>query len=163
MFSCHYSAETFGTCATLFHAMAQDITIAIPALAALPEAAAALRPHLGGATVLCFEGEMGAGKTTFIKALCESLGVPADEISSPTFSLVNEYRDAQDQPIYHFDFYRLNDPQEAVQMGAQEYFDSGYLCLIEWPSRVAYLLPPDHLLLTLVVTGPSSRELRIKK
>ncbi|UOR07131.1 tRNA (adenosine(37)-N6)-threonylcarbamoyltransferase complex ATPase subunit type 1 TsaE [Hymenobacter aerilatus] len=142
--------------------MAQEHPIVISSLAALPEAAAALRQHLGTATVLCFEGEMGAGKTTFIKALCESLGVPAEEVSSPTFSLVNEYRDAQNQPIYHFDFYRLNDPQEAVHMGAQEYFDSGYLCLIEWPSRVAELLPTDHLLLTLTVTGPSSRELKIK-
>ncbi|QNE39178.1 tRNA (adenosine(37)-N6)-threonylcarbamoyltransferase complex ATPase subunit type 1 TsaE [Hymenobacter sp. NBH84] len=143
--------------------MAQDLIITIPSLEALPEAAAALRAHLGVATVLCFEGEMGAGKTTFIKVLCESMGVPTDEISSPTFSLVNEYRDAQNRPVYHFDFYRLNDPQEAAQMGAQEYFDSGYLCLIEWPSRIADLLPPDHLLLTLTVTGPSSRELRIKK
>lgn len=133
----------------------------IPALDALPAAAAQLRAHLGAATVLCFEGDMGAGKTTFIKAFCESLGVPAAEVSSPTFSLVNEYRDAHNRPIFHFDFYRLDNPQEAVQMGALEYFDSGYLCLVEWPGRVEALLPPDRLVLTLTVTGPSSRELKI--
>ncbi len=82
-------------------------------------------------------------------------------MSSPTFALVNEYRDAQDQPIYHFDFYRIDSVAEAVNIGAQEYFDSGYLCLIEWPSRVAPLLPPDRLLVTLTVTGPSERELII--
>ena len=135
--------------------------IDIPSLEALPAAAAALRAHLGVATVLCFEGEMGAGKTTFIKAFCASLGVPAADVSSPTFSLVNEYRDAADRPVYHFDFYRLNDPHEAAQIGALDYFDSGYLCLLEWPSRVEALLPPDRLLLTLTVTGPFSRELKI--
>ena len=136
--------------------------IEIPTLEALPVAAAQLRAHLGAATVLCFEGDMGAGKTTFIKALCESLGVPTTEISSPTFSLVNEYRDAHNRPIYHFDFYRLDNPAEAEQIGAVEYFDSGYLCLVEWPSRVEALLPPDRLLLFLSVTGPSSRELKIE-
>ena len=136
-------------------------TIPIPSLDALPAAAAALRARLGAATVLCFEGEMGAGKTTLIKAFCETLGVPAADVSSPTFSLVNEYRDAADRPVYHFDFYRLTDPHEAAQIGALDYFDSGYLCLLEWPSRVEALLPPDRLLLTLTVTGPFSRELKI--
>ena len=83
-------------------------------------------------------------------------------MSSPTFSLVNEYRDAQNQPIYHFDFYRLDDPSEAIAMGALEYFDSGYLCLLEWPSRVEALLPPNYLLVTLFVTGPESRTLQLK-
>ncbi|SNR31600.1 MULTISPECIES: tRNA (adenosine(37)-N6)-threonylcarbamoyltransferase complex ATPase subunit type 1 TsaE [Hymenobacter] len=135
-------------------------TVLIPALAALPEAAVQVRAAIQGHSIICFEGEMGAGKTTFIKALCQSLGV-ADEVSSPTFSLVNEYRDAQNQPIYHFDFYRLNDPREAEGIGALEYFDSGYLCLIEWPSRIETLLPPERLLITLHATGPSSRELTI--
>ncbi|MBG8553576.1 tRNA (adenosine(37)-N6)-threonylcarbamoyltransferase complex ATPase subunit type 1 TsaE [Hymenobacter guriensis] len=135
-------------------------TVEIPDLAALPAAAAQVREALAGHSLVCFEGEMGAGKTTFIKALCASLGV-TEEVSSPTFSLVNEYRDARDQPIYHFDFYRLNSPQEALDIGALEYFDSGYLCLIEWPGRIEALLPPDRLLLTLTVTGPSARELII--
>jgi tRNA threonylcarbamoyladenosine biosynthesis protein TsaE len=86
----------------------------------------------------------------------------ADEVSSPTFALVNEYRDARNQPIYHFDFYRLDEPGEALNIGALEYFDSGYLCLIEWPSRVEVLLPPKRLLVTLTVTGPTSRLLRLQ-
>jgi tRNA threonylcarbamoyladenosine biosynthesis protein TsaE len=139
-----------------------ETTIAVPSLDALPAAAAQLRAALSRHTIILFEGEMGAGKTTLIKALCQSMDVPAAEVSSPTFALINEYRDARDQPIYHFDFYRLNSSAEALGMGALEYFDSGYLCLIEWPSRVADLLPSRHLLVTLTVTGPSSRELTIR-
>jgi tRNA threonylcarbamoyladenosine biosynthesis protein TsaE len=136
-------------------------SITIPSLAALPAAAAQVRDALVGYSIVCFEGEMGAGKTTFIKELCRSLGVQ-DEVSSPTFSLVNEYRDAHNRPIYHFDFYRLDDPREAEDIGALEYFDSGYLCLIEWPSCIEALLPPDRLLLTLTVTGLETRELKIE-
>ncbi|MFD2784428.1 tRNA (adenosine(37)-N6)-threonylcarbamoyltransferase complex ATPase subunit type 1 TsaE [Hymenobacter rubripertinctus] len=138
------------------------LTFSIPDLAALPAVAAQVRAAIDGHSIICFEGEMGAGKTTFIKALCRELGV-AEEVSSPTFALVNEYRTARDEPIYHFDFYRLNAPREAEDIGVQEYFDSGYLCLVEWPSRIDALLPPDCLLLTLTVTGPSSRELAIMK
>jgi tRNA threonylcarbamoyladenosine biosynthesis protein TsaE len=136
-------------------------TIEITSLSALPAVANQVREALQGHSIICFEGEMGAGKTTFIKVLCQSLGVQ-DEVSSPTFSLVNEYRDAQNQPIYHFDFYRLDNPREAEDIGALEYFDSGYLCLIEWPSRIEALLPPDRLLLTLTVTGLETRELKIE-
>lgn len=138
-----------------------ETTVIVPSLADLPAAAAQLRAALRDHTIILFEGEMGAGKTTLIKALCEQLGVPAAEVSSPTFSLVNEYRNAHNQPIYHFDFYRLDNSAEALNMGALEYFDSGYLCLVEWPGRVADLLPSRHLLVTLSVTGPVSRELRI--
>jgi tRNA threonylcarbamoyladenosine biosynthesis protein TsaE len=113
-----------------------------------------------GQTLVCFEGEMGAGKTTLTRALCAALGVE-DEVSSPTFALVNEYRDGRDQPIYHFDFYRVDSEEEAARLGAAEYFDSGYLCLVEWPSRVASLLPPQRLLVELTVTGPESRLLTI--
>ncbi|NVO32435.1 tRNA (adenosine(37)-N6)-threonylcarbamoyltransferase complex ATPase subunit type 1 TsaE [Hymenobacter lapidiphilus] len=136
-------------------------TITISSLADLPAAATQVRAALGNHTILCFEGEMGAGKTTFIKALCRELGV-ADEVSSPTFALVNEYRTAADVPVYHFDFYRLDEPAEAEGIGASEYFDSGYLCLVEWPARVAPLLPDHRLTLTLTVTGPASRELKIE-
>ncbi|WP_133273085.1 tRNA (adenosine(37)-N6)-threonylcarbamoyltransferase complex ATPase subunit type 1 TsaE [Hymenobacter radiodurans] len=139
-----------------------ETEIAVSSLAHLPAAAAQLRAALHDHTIILFEGEMGAGKTTLIKALCENLGVPAAEVSSPTFSLVNEYRDAHDKPIYHFDFYRLDNSAEALAMGALEYFDSGYLCLIEWPSRVADLLPLRHLLVTLTVTGEEARVLQLK-
>ena len=115
-----------------------------------------------GHSVVAFEGEMGAGKTTLIRALGAALGV-ADDVSSPTFALVNEYRDGQGQPVYHFDFYRIDSEEEAVRLGAAEYFDSGYLCLVEWPARVAGLLPAAHLQVDLVVTGSESRQISITK
>ena len=137
--------------------------IAIPTLAALPAAAAQVRAAIAesGATVVVFEGEMGAGKTTLIRALAATLGV-ADDVSSPTFSLVNEYRDARNQPVYHFDFYRIESVDEAVRMGASEYFDSGYLCLVEWPARVAALLPTPHLEVAICVTDAEAREIKLK-
>jgi tRNA threonylcarbamoyladenosine biosynthesis protein TsaE len=138
------------------------ITLEIPTLAAIPTAAQQLATAIAesGRNVVAFEGEMGAGKTTLIRALCAVLGVE-DEVSSPTFALVNEYRNGRDQPIYHFDFYRVDSEEEAARLGAAEYFDSGYLCLVEWPSRVASLLPPQRLLVELTVTGPESRNLSI--
>ncbi|QKG52346.1 tRNA (adenosine(37)-N6)-threonylcarbamoyltransferase complex ATPase subunit type 1 TsaE [Hymenobacter sp. BRD67] len=139
-----------------------SLTLEIPALAAVPTAARQLAAALAasGQTIVAFAGEMGAGKTTLIRALCAELGVH-DDVSSPTFALVNEYRDGRGQPIYHFDFYRVDSEEEAARLGAAEYFDSGYLCLIEWPSRVTGLLPSQRLLVELSVTGPESRQLSI--
>ena len=138
------------------------MTITIPSLAALPDAARQLADAIaaGKQTVVAFEGEMGAGKTTLIRALCGALGVE-DDVSSPTFALVNEYRDGHGQPIYHFDFYRIDSAEEAARLGATEYFNSGYLCLVEWPTRITELLPPDYILVELVATGPESRQLVI--
>ena len=138
------------------------MTIDIPNLAALPAAAAALATAIAesGHSVVAFEGEMGAGKTTLIRALGAALGV-ADDVSSPTFALVNEYRDGRGRPVYHFDFYRVDSEEEAARLGAAEYFDSGYLCLVEWPARVAGLLPAAYLQVNLTVTGPETRELSI--
>jgi tRNA threonylcarbamoyladenosine biosynthesis protein TsaE len=140
------------------------LSIAIPTLGALPAAAQQLASAIAasGQSVVAFEGEMGAGKTTLIRALCATLGV-ADDVSSPTFTLVNEYRDGQDQPVYHFDFYRIDAEEEAARLGTAEYFDSGYLCLVEWPTRVAGLLPATHLRVELAVTGSESRQLTIIK
>ncbi|KAA9339690.1 tRNA (adenosine(37)-N6)-threonylcarbamoyltransferase complex ATPase subunit type 1 TsaE [Hymenobacter busanensis] len=140
------------------------VDIEVPTLTALPAAAAQLGAVIEAANcpVVLLEGEMGAGKTTLIRALCAVLGV-RDEVSSPTFSLVNEYRNAQNRPVYHFDFYRIDSVDEALRIGAAEYFDSGYLCLIEWPSRVAPLLPPDRLLVTVEVTGPESRRMLVER
>lgn len=136
--------------------------IDIPNLAALPAAAQQLAAAIAesGHSVVAFEGEMGAGKTTLIRALGAALGV-ADDVSSPTFALVNEYRDGQGKPVYHFDFYRIDSEIEAVRLGAAEYFDSGYLCLVEWPARVAGLLPAAYLQVNLEVTGLESRQLQI--
>lgn len=100
--------------------------------------------RLRGVPLVVFDGEMGAGKTTFIKVLCREMGIE-DEVSSPTFSLVNEYRLPDGNPVYHFDFYRINDVSEAEDMGIHEYFDSG-ICLIEWGEKIAPLLEKEpHL------------------
>ena len=138
-------------------------TLAVPSLAALPAAAAQVQAaiHDAGCAVVAFEGEMGAGKTTLIRALATALGV-ADDVSSPTFALVNEYRDGHDQPIYHFDFYRIDSVEEAERMGATEYLDSGYLCLVEWPARVAVLLPTPRLEVRIAVLSAEAREIQLK-
>ncbi|NDV77924.1 tRNA (adenosine(37)-N6)-threonylcarbamoyltransferase complex ATPase subunit type 1 TsaE [Dysgonomonas sp. 511] len=97
---------------------------------------------MGDNTVFAFRGEMGAGKTTFIKAVCENLGV-SDVINSPTFAIVNEYRSDSGELIYHFDFYRINKIEEAYDFGYEDYFYSGSLCFIEWPEKIEELLPAD--------------------
>jgi tRNA threonylcarbamoyladenosine biosynthesis protein TsaE len=102
-----------------------------------------------------FEGEMAAGKTTLIKAFCEVLGVE-DVVSSPTFSIVNEYETANG-PIYHFDFYRLKNQQEAYDIGYEEYFYSGDYCLVEWPSKVEGLLPERYIKVEIQITGETGR------
>ena len=138
-------------------------SIALPTLAELPAAAAQLLAALTEAAcpVVAFEGEMGAGKTTLIRAFCAALGV-ADDVTSPTFALVNEYRDGRDQPVYHFDFFRIDSEKEAERIGASEYFDSGYLCLVEWPARVAGLLPLPYLEVRLTVQPDESRTVELK-
>lgn len=98
--------------------------------------------QMGNNTVFAFRGEMGAGKTTFIKAICEELGV-GDVINSPTFAIVNEYRSNSDELIYHFDFYRINKIDEVYDFGYEDYFYSGSLCFIEWPEKIEELLPHD--------------------
>ncbi|MFC6223328.1 tRNA (adenosine(37)-N6)-threonylcarbamoyltransferase complex ATPase subunit type 1 TsaE [Hymenobacter artigasi] len=139
------------------------LILTVPSLADLPAAATRLQAAIAeaGCSVVAFEGEMGAGKTTLIRALAGALGV-VDDVSSPTFSLVNEYRDARDTPIYHFDFYRIDSIVEAEQMGATEYLDSGYLCLVEWPARVAALLPVPYLEVRVLVLPDETREIELK-
>ena len=95
--------------------------------------------------VIAFYGEMGVGKTTFIKVLCEYLGVPKEEICSPTYSIVNEYRAKDNQCVYHFDFYRLKSEQEAFDMGYEEYLYSDAYCFMEWPEKIESLLPEELL------------------
>ena len=118
--------------------------IEIRSAARIDEAAERLTPYLEKNRIIAFHGPMGAGKTTLIRALCEVLGVE-DQVTSPTFALVNHYLSGTGEPIYHFDFYRIDDPREALDMGCEEYFDSGDLCLIEWPEKIAGLLPGDTL------------------
>lgn len=109
-------------------------------------------------TIIAFYGSMGAGKTTFITALCKELGV-SDVVNSPTFTIVNEYLTEAGRPVYHFDFYRINRLSEAMDIGLYEYFDSGELCLIEWPELIEELLPEDTLKVTIQAEDTNTRTL----
>jgi len=111
--------------------------------------------------VWLFEGHMGAGKTTLIKALCRQLGVRST-VQSPTFSLVNEY-DAAGKVVYHFDFYRIKDETEALDMGVEEYFDSGDFCFVEWPGKIENLWPLKYLMLNLQADESGTRILEIRR
>ena len=124
----------------------------------LPRAARVFLQHIGESRIIAFYGAMGAGKTTFITAVCEALGVQ-DVVNSPTFTIVNEYRDGRGEPVYHFDFYRINRLSEALDIGLYEYFDSGALCLIEWPEMIEELLPDDTLKVQILVEDAETRTL----
>jgi len=112
-------------------------------LSGLPDVAKQIIEIGDGTSVWCFFGEMGSGKTTLIKELCDQMGV-VDVVNSPTFSIVNEYV-SKEETIYHFDFYRIEDPSEASRIGVEEYLDSGNLCLMEWPENIVSLLPDQYL------------------
>lgn len=103
--------------------------------------------------IIAFYGEMSAGKTTFIKSLCEHLGVSKSEICSPTYAIVNEYESNEGLKIYHFDFYRIKNEQEAFDMGYEDYFYSEAYCFIEWPEKIANLLPPNFLKVSIELKG----------
>lgn len=111
--------------------------------------------------VITFNAEMGAGKTTLIKALVKELGV-LDNSSSPTFSLVNEYQTENGETVYHFDLYRLNSEEEAYDMGIDEYFYSGNWCFIEWPEKTPNLIPIDHAAIAIKELSNGKRELILK-
>lgn len=117
--------------------------IVVEGLEDLDKAAEKILAALDRKLVL-LEGDMGAGKTTLIHHLCKAMGVK-DHVTSPTFSLVNEYHSPEHGSIYHFDFYRIEDPEEALDMGVDEYFDSGNYCFIEWPGKIRNLIPREHL------------------
>lgn len=135
-------------------------TLTIQNLDALPQAAREFINDMGDRTVVALHGEMGAGKTTFINALCRELGVESDPTASPTFALVNEYRsDTTAELIYHFDLYRLESLDEALDMGMEDYLDCGALCLIEWPDIVDPMLPDDTIDLHIAVNPDGSRTL----
>ena len=113
---------------------------------------------MGENTVFAFYGKMGAGKTTFIKAVCEQLGVD-DTVTSPTFAIVNEYEAAGGRPIYHFDFYRIKKVSEAYDMGCEEYFYSGHPCFIEWPELIEEVLPEETVNVTIEALPDGERRL----
>lgn len=110
--------------------------------------------------IWCFKGDLGAGKTTLIKAICDQLGV-RDPMSSPTFSIVNQYQSKDDFPIYHFDFYRIKEEQEAREIGVEEYFYSGDYCFIEWPEKVQGLLPENRIEIMISLVENNRREINL--
>ena len=116
--------------------------IKIDSIDRIQEAAKEFVAQMGDNKVFAFYGKMGAGKTTFIKAICEELGVE-DVVNSPTFAIVNEYTDGNGEPIFHFDFYRIKKESEAYDIGFEEYVYSGHLCFMEWPELIEDLLPED--------------------
>lgn len=130
--------------------------ITIDSLSDLPKVAQMLLEQLNGRNVVAFFAPMGAGKTTLISALMEYLG-SQDTVTSPTFALVNQYYTAERQTVFHFDFYRINSIAEAFDMGYEEYFYSGDLCLVEWPEKVEQLLPDDTMVVQIEVIDPTTR------
>lgn len=123
----------------------------------LDSAAAEFLAALGPRTHVAFRAPMGAGKTTFISAVCRALGME-EEATSPTFSIVNEYRGGG-RTVYHFDFYRIDDVREAIDLGLDEYFDSGALCMMEWPENVDGFLPDDTLHVGISVEADGTRKI----
>lgn len=131
--------------------------ITIQSLDSIHEAAREFIKNMGKGHVFAFYGKMGAGKTTFIKAICEELGVE-DVITSPTFAIVNDYTSTKDDShIYHFDFYRIKKLEEVYDMGYEDYFYSGSLCFIEWPELIEEILPGDAVKVTITQNEDGSR------
>ena len=133
--------------------------IIIAGLEDLERAAGEFLKEIGDRTLVAFYAPMGAGKTTFTTAVCKVLGVQEDAVSSPTFAIVNEYRSGEGQPVFHFDFYRIENPAEALDIGLYDYLDSGYLCLMEWPENIEGLLPEETLKVAIQVNADGSRTL----
>lgn len=135
--------------------MKHDITIAD--LQDIGRAAEEFLSRVGDNRIIAFYAPMGAGKTTFTSAICHCLGVRDDVVSSPTFAIVNEYRTGSGEPMFHFDFYRITKPEEALDIGFYDYIDSGCLCIIEWPENVEQLLPEETLRIQISVNPDQSR------
>ena len=137
----------------------RDITI--QSTDELPMVAEQVIDALDGRSVVALFGPMGAGKTTLVSAIMEHLG-SADTVTSPTFALVNQYYTDDNQPVYHFDFYRINSLAEAFDMGYEEYFYSGDLCLVEWPEKIEGLLPDDVMVVRIEPLDETSRRFMIE-
>ncbi|HEX2683387.1 MAG TPA: tRNA (adenosine(37)-N6)-threonylcarbamoyltransferase complex ATPase subunit type 1 TsaE [Ferruginibacter sp.] len=120
--------------------------------------ATALLHDMAGHTVFAFHGEMGAGKTTFIHALCEVMGVQ-DVVTSPTFSLINQYRTNDNKTVYHMDLYRIRDEQEAINAGIEDCLYSGEICLVEWPEKAGDIFPDDTVHITISSVDDNTRKL----
>lgn len=134
--------------------------IKIDSIDRIQEAAKEFVAQMDDNKVFAFYGKMGAGKTTFIKAICEELGVE-DVVNSPTFAIVNEYTDGKGEPIYHFDFYRIKKESEAYDIGFEEYVYSGHLCFMEWPELIEDLLPEETVKVCIEEMEDGKRIVRI--
>ena len=130
--------------------------ITISSLEHIHEAARQFIEAMGDHKIFAFYGKMGAGKTTFIKAVCEQLGV-TDVINSPTFAIVNEYEDSNERPIYHFDFYRIKKPAEVLDIGFEDYISSDNLCFMEWPELIGDFLPEETVKVMIEEQDDGSR------
>ena len=133
-------------------------TVHIENVADLERAAQEFLEKIGDRTLVAFFAPMGSGKTTFTTAICKVLGV-TDPVGSPTFAIVNEYVKADGEAMYHFDFYRINKPVEAIEIGLYDYLDSGCLCIMEWPENIEELLPEETLKVSISVNPDQSRTL----
>ncbi|MBP5389652.1 MAG: tRNA (adenosine(37)-N6)-threonylcarbamoyltransferase complex ATPase subunit type 1 TsaE [Bacteroidales bacterium] len=133
--------------------------IEISSLEGLDAAAARFLDEIGDNRIIAFYAPMGAGKTTFTTAVCRVLGVREDAVSSPTFSIVNEYRTAAGDSVFHFDFYRITKIAEALDIGFYDYIDSGALCLMEWPENIEEILPEETLRIRIAVSPDGTRTL----
>jgi tRNA threonylcarbamoyladenosine biosynthesis protein TsaE len=131
--------------------------IVIPDISALDKAAREFLDQIGGHSLIAFYAPMGAGKTTFTTAVCRALGVEGDAVSSPTFSIVNEYRTKDGESVFHFDFYRIEKTAEALDIGFYDYIDSGCLCLMEWPENIEEILPDETVRVRISVDPDGSR------
>ena len=134
-------------------------SISINGLNALDAAAREFLDRTAGHNLIALYGQMGAGKTTFTTALCRVLGVREDAVSSPTFAIVNEYRSAAGDPVFHFDFYRITRLAEALDIGFYDYIDSGCLCIMEWPENIEEILPEETLKVSITVSPDGVRTL----
>ena len=132
-------------------------TISIPDLSSIDSAAEDFLVLTKGHSLIAFYAPMGAGKTTFTTAICRALGVESDAVSSPTFSIVNEYRTKSGESVFHFDFYRISRIAEALDIGFYDYIDSGCLCLMEWPENIEDILPEETLKVRISVEEDGSR------
>jgi len=139
----------------------EKYTVSIGSLAGLHKVAEEVIARLDGRSIVAFRAPMGAGKTTLIAEIAAALG-SEDNVTSPTFALVNQYDTPDGHSIYHFDFYRIDRVEEAFDMGYEEYFFSGELCLIEWPEKIEELLPDDVMTVTIRIDGEDGRTFEIE-
>lgn len=133
--------------------------IHIATLADINRAAELFLKEIGNNNLWAFYGSMGAGKTTFTVALCKALGVTDDSVCSPTFTIVNEYKRKNGSPVFHFDFYRIRNNSEAMNIGLEDYLYSGEICILEWPENVEDLLPDETIRIRISVGEDLSRDL----